>query len=237
MKTHHLLTGLLLGALLLTGCVSQARVGPLQTESKSVELGNGEPISVEINLGAGDLEVTGGAEKLLEGDFTYNVDRLKPEVTYQNGVLSVRHPDNEGLPVLRGITGFRNEWNLRLNNEVPMDMTVNMGAGNCDLQLADLALTGLDVTLGAGTSTLDLRGGWTRDLDVALDSGAAQITVRLPRDIGVRVEVNAGPTAIDTQGLTKDGNVYTNAAYGTSPVTLDMNIQSGVGAIKLEVEE
>ena len=70
----------LLGALLLAGCSSRLRVGELKTESQSVELGDAKPVNVEINFGAGDLRVNGGAEKLLEANFTYNVARLKPEV-------------------------------------------------------------------------------------------------------------------------------------------------------------
>jgi hypothetical protein len=147
----------LLGVLLLTGCGSQARVGALQTESQSVELGDARSVRVEINLGAGDLQVAGGAEKLLEADFTYNVARLKPEVKYTEGTLVVRQPETEGLPDLRDITDFRNQWGLRLNDEVPIDLSVDMGAGTSDLQLAGLSLTGLDVNLGAGEYKVDMR--------------------------------------------------------------------------------
>ncbi len=59
----------------------------------------------------------------------------------------------------------------------------------------------------------------------------------MPRDVGVRVEVEAGPTAISAPDMTQDGNVYTNAAYGVSPVTLDIRIQAGIGRVNLEVEE
>ena len=168
---------------------SQARVGALQTESQSVELEDAKSVRVEIDMGAGDLEVTGGAEKLLEADFTYNVAKLKPEVAYTDGTLVVRQPEIKGLPDLRGIAGFRNEWGLRLNDEVPMDLSVDMGAGTSDLQLAGLSLTGLDVSLGAGNSTIDLSGDWARDLDVTIDAGAETISLRLPRDVGVRVKV------------------------------------------------
>ena len=225
-----------MAALLLAGCGSKARVGALQTESQSVELGDARSVRVEINLGAGDLEVTGGAEKLLEADFTYNVARLKPEVKYTDGTLVVRQPDVNGLPSLRGITDYRNEWGLRLHDEVPMDLSVDVGAGTSNLQLAGLSLTGLDVSLGAGKYTIDLSGDWARDLDVTIDTGAANITVRLPRDVGVRVVVDAGPTMIDAPGLTQDGNVYTNAAYGVSEVTMQVNMEAGIGQINLEVE-
>jgi hypothetical protein len=170
----------------------------------------------------------------LEADFTYNVADLKPQVEYTGGTLVVKQPEVEGLPLLQGITGFRNEWDLRLHDSTPMDLTVNMGAGTSDLQLAGLSLTGLDISQGAGKITVDLSGDWKRDLAGTLDVGAADLTVRLPRDVGVRVEANTGVGTINAPGLTKDGNVYTNAAYGVSDVTLQLDIQAGVGRVNLE---
>jgi hypothetical protein len=235
MKTKHLLLALVLVAALLAGCSSRARVGTLRSESQSVELGDAKSVDVEINFGAGDLKVTGGAKKLLEADFTYNVDKLKPEVKYTDGTLVLSQPENEGLPDLRGIADFRNEWGLRLKDEVPMDLRLEMGAGSSDLQLAGLSLTGLDITLGAGKSTIDLSSDWVRDVDIAINTGAADVTVRLPGDVGVRVEVEAGPHTIDAPDLTQDGNVYTNDAYGNSNVTLHVNVKAGIGRVNLEL--
>ncbi len=238
MKTRFLWIALALFVMLfLTGCGSRARVGALQTESQSIELGDAESVRVEIEFGAGDLKVTGGAEKLLEAGFTYNVAKLKPEVAYADGKLAIRQPEAKGLPVLRDINGFRNEWDLRFSDEVPMDLSVNIGAGSSDLQLAGLSLTRLDFTMGAGESTVDLSGGWVRDLDVTIESGAADITVRLPKDVGVRVEIDAGPTKIEATGLSQDGNIYTNDAYGESEVLLQVKMEAGIGRINLEVDE
>jgi hypothetical protein len=231
-----LLLVVLFAAVLLAGCAPRARVGDLRTESESVELGDAEAVRVEIEMGAGDLEVTGGAQDLLQADFTYNVAVLKPEVEYADGTLVVRQVDVGGLPVLQGITGFRNEWDLRLNDGVPIDLRLNMGAGNSDLRLAGLALTGLNVDLGAGISTIDLTGDWSNDLQATIETGAADLTVRLPRDVGVLVEVEAGPTAVSAPDLTQNGNVYTSAAYGVSDVTLRIVMEPGIGLIRLELE-
>jgi hypothetical protein len=227
----------LAGGLLLGGCAPRARVGELRTESQSVELGDASSVRIEIDFGAGDLQVSGGAQELLEADFTYNVARLKPEVEYEDGTLAVSQPDEKGLPDLRNITDFRNDWGLHLYDDLPMDLQVNVGGGTGDLQLAGLSLTGLDVSLGAGDFTVDLRGDWARDLDVTIDAGAADINVLLPEDIGVRVDVERGPVMIETSGLAKDGDVYTNAAYGVSEVTLQVDMDAGIGRINLEVEE
>ncbi|MFN8486204.1 MAG: toast rack family protein [Caldilineaceae bacterium] len=87
MNTRLLWIGLvLLGALLFPGCISEARVGAVQTESQSVERGNAASVRVEINMGAGDMKLTGGAQKLLEANFTYNVAKLKSEVKYADGI-------------------------------------------------------------------------------------------------------------------------------------------------------
>src|SRR5512139_2451173 len=171
MKTKHLLINVvLLAALLLASCSSDdVRVGELRTESQSVELGDAKSIRVKMVLGAGDLVVTGGANKLLEADFTYNVAKLKPEVEFIDGTLIVQHPDVRGYRSPQDIKDFRNEWDLRFNNDVPMNLSLDMGAGTSDLQLAGLSLTGLDIILGAGKSTVDLSGGWTRDLNVTIN--------------------------------------------------------------------
>jgi hypothetical protein len=238
MKTNRLLIALVLFAiLLLAGCSSQLTVGTLRTESKSVELGDAKSVNVKINFGAGDLQLTGGAEKLLEADFKYNVTRLKPEVDYSDGTLIVKQPEVNGFPSLVGMGEFQNEWGLRLSDEVPMDLSVNMGAGSSNLQLAGLSLTGLDVNLGAGTYTVDLTGAWARNLDVTIEAGAATVTLRLPKDVGVRVKVESGPHTVEATGLTKDGEFYTNAAYGVSDVTMQIDLTEGIGTLNLEVEE
>lgn len=236
MKTNRfLIVTVLLATLLLPACNAAPRVGELQTESRSVELGDAESVRVEIRMGAGNLQVTGGADKLLESDFVYNVAKLKPEVKYTDGTLVVRQPATHGLPVLQGITDYHNEWALRLSDQVPMDLQVDLGAGSGNLELADLSLTGLNVSLGAGEYMIDLSGDWARDLDVSVDTGAANLSLKLPSTVGVRVQIESGPTIVNTSGLTHNGNSYTNAAYGVSDVTMQINLEPGIGQINLEI--
>jgi hypothetical protein len=179
--------------------------------------------------------VTGGAKKLLEADFTYNVAKLKPEVEFTDGTLVVQHPDVRGYRTLQDIRDFRNEWDLRLNNDVPMNLSLEMGAGTSDLQLADLSLTGLDVMLGAGECTLDLSGDWARDLRASVNTGASRVTLRLPKNVGVHVEIVPGASVVTTFGLKQDGNAYVNDAYGVSSVSLQVVMETGIGQINLEV--
>jgi hypothetical protein len=66
-----------------------------------------------------------------------------------------------------------------------------------------------------------------------------QVTIVLPGRVGARVTVQHGLGAIiseiEAHGLRQGGdNSYVNSAYGSSPVTVNVTIEQGVGTIVLE---
>ena len=225
----------LLTTLGCTPTASSARVGSLQTESQSVDLGDVESVGVEIDMGAGELNVAGGADELLEADFTYNVDALKPEVEFRGRKLTIRQPEVD-IASFADLPEYRYEWDLRFNDDVPLDMNIKLGTGKMDLEMAGLSLTALEVDMGASRSTLDLTGDWASDFDVNIKGGVSSLTLRLPSDTGVRVEIS-GISRVNAGGLVKEDNAYVNEAYGKSDVTLDIFIEAGLGEINLEVGE
>jgi hypothetical protein len=163
------------------GCGGGVRVGELRTVSEAVELSGATPVRVQIEMAAGELVVSGGAAQLLEADFTYNVDELKPEVDFDGSTLSVRTPDVQvGANSLWDLDDYRYKWDLRLNDDVPMEMQVGMGAGSTNLKLGSLSLSRLDVGGGAGDVTVDLTGDWQNDLEATIEGGAGKRTVILP---------------------------------------------------------
>jgi len=69
----------LTGTLVLAGCAPQYKVGALRNESRSVDVGNVKQCGLRSTRVRADLKLAGGAEKLLEADFNYNVARLQPQ--------------------------------------------------------------------------------------------------------------------------------------------------------------
>ena len=70
----------------------------------------------------------------------------------------------EGIPT----QDVRNEWGVRLSEDVPVDLTVQMGGGVGNLDLDNLDLTGLNLDVGAGSTRVDLSGDWGRDLNAVV---------------------------------------------------------------------
>jgi len=218
------------------GCIqSGEQTGPMQNESRYVPMGDVNSVNAKVTMGVGMLAVEGGAKDLMDANFIYNMASWKPEVSYSvsNGVgdLQVQQPSGGGVS-LKG--DVRYDWNLRFNDEVPLNLAAVLGAGEGMLHLGGLLLTGLDVKSGASNLTVDFDGPWKNDLNSSIEAGVGELTIVLPRDTGaiVKVSQGAGSTEVDG-GLKTEENHYTNDAYGKTNTTLRINIQSGAGNIRL----
>lgn len=227
-------------AVRVVGEIPTVVVGPTQTDTAATQLGGAQAVNVSLTMGAGKLTLDGGATNLLAGTFTYNVAAWKPEVSYQvngsTGTLTVRQTNENGFT--RTPDQVRNDWDLHLQDGVPLALTANMGAGESKLKLGSLNLTKLDLHTGAGKTTVDLTGDWKQNLTATIEGGVGETTVKLPRDAGVRVKVaQSGLGKVHADNMTVSGDTYTNAAYGHSPVTLDLTVQMGVGQITLDQEK
>ena len=223
----------LMVAALLTGCVGG---GEVRTDTERVGLGGAESAQVQITMSAGGLVIHGGAEDLLEAEFTYSSDKWKPEVHYtvrgSEGLLTITQPSEGGTISLPDV---EYKWDLRFNNEVPMEMQIDIGAGGGELQLGDLSLRELNIDVGVGGADIDLTGDWEADLEASIHGGVGGVNLVLPRDVGVRVEADAGLGGVNAEGFNREGDVYTNDAYGRTDVTLEIRVEVGVGGVELDL--
>ena len=118
-----------------------------------------------------------------------------------------------------------------------MDLSISAGAGNSELNLSNLDLTALKIETGAGTTHVNLNGNWDHDMTASIQGGFGALTVKLPSEIGVRVEVDTALVNVNANGLIVDGNGYINKAFGTSPHTLTLKLEAGVGSVSLIVPQ
>lgn len=226
----------LLVSMLLSACnvIGVVRGGEMVSESLSVDPGGAASVSAQLNVDMGELNIHSMGGTLLQGDFQYNVPAWKPEMVYEvsgdKGVLRLTQKDSS--PSL--VNNAKNIWDLRLGEGIPMDLEINLGVGMSVIDLSHIDITGLRVSTGAGDLDLDLRGTWTHDIDIILKGGVGEITLHLPEDTGVRVDVNSGLGAVNASGLEKNGSTYTNAAFDESSTRLNIQIDSGAGDVNLE---
>lgn len=210
--------------------------GPAQTETPSVSLSGATSVHAHLKMAAGALTISGGSSspsKLMDATISYNVPDWKPDISYSvndgQGSLMVMQPESGKTT----IGGVKYTWDLHFNDKVPLELAIEMGAGDSKLNLADLDLQNLDIQVGAGDSTIDLTGDWKQNVSATIQGGVGEVHVKLPRDIAVRVTVEGGLGTVDAPDFQRDGSDYVNGAIGKTKNTITVHISGGIGEVHL----
>jgi hypothetical protein len=119
-------------------------------------------------------------------------------------------------------------WDLQLNGEVPIDLTIDVGAGELDLDLMDLTAERLRVDLGVGEATVELpaEGRYTARIEGAI----GQTTVIVPEGLEARIEVDAGLSGRSVPaGYVCEDDVCTSPGYANADHRVDLTVSQAIG--------
>lgn len=225
-----------LAAVALAGCtVSTVPFGPTQYDTKVIDRDDAKSVEVKLNMGAGDLKVSSGTQKLLRAYFTYNVPQFKPEVRYNSaggvGTLEISQPESHAH-----VGNMKYEWDVRLSNETPIDLNVQFGAGQAQLDLGSLDLRHVSVEMGVGQMQMDLRGAPKHDYDVNVQGGVGEADIKLPNTVGIEAHATGGIGEISVRGLNKENDRWVNEAFKNPGPKIHVKVEGGIGQIKLTAE-
>lgn len=234
-----LFTGLVISAalLVLSGC-STAKTGELNEDSIVVKRDKAKALDVEIDLGVGEITVQKGAKEWVEGNVKYNIKDLEPKVKYdlrrKKGDVVIEH---KNLKKFR-ISEIKNEWDIKLTDKIPINLSVNTGASMANIDLQGLKIENLEIETGVGDLTVDLRGDWKKSFETNIETGVGQTTVILPSKVGVKIKAEKGIGTINVVGFISKGNdVYVNEAYEDAYVILTVDAEVGVGEVTFKSDK
>ncbi len=220
----------MLAALLAACSVHRTPAGPTVHEHQVVELDTSELTRVHLKMGAGALDVKGGAAHLADADFTYNLAELKPTIGRTPGELTISQP------TVAVMDKADNHWEIALNDAAPTELDVHVGAGEAKLKLGSLNLRKVNFNVGAGEVDLDLRGTPKTSYAVEVAGGVGSATIHLPGSVAISAMATGGIGSVDVTGLERDKGRWINPRVKEGAVTIDLNVHGGVGEIKLVVD-
>lgn len=189
---------------------------------------------VTLDTGVTELHVTGASADLLaSGTLAANRGeeiRQAFDVRGDTARLTLEARSRSVIPLDVG-RGAR--WELQLTDRVPLTLRVDAGVGRTDLDLRGVRLESLDVNAGVGDVTVTLPA--TGAYDVEIDGGVGEVVVRLPRALEARVSIDEGVGEVSVPaGFTRAGDTHTSAGYATATARADIDIDGGVGRVRLE---
>ena len=220
---------------MVSGCITSngdddiVKTGDLRIEDHFVELGSAQNVEINIEIGTGELKVTPDATKLMEGTFTYNIDKWKPRFTYEPEDdiwnLTIRQPTTD----LKVEAGARNEGDLSFGTWVPMEMNVEIGTGAADIAVAGLDLASLSIATGSGDISLDLKGDRYDHLIVRAGTGNGRVNLIVPDYIGVQISPTQGTGTVVAPGFEFRYGNYFNDIFDYAEVFILIAVNIGVG--------
>jgi hypothetical protein len=165
-------------ALLIT---TPLRAGRIVTEDKSVELTDEKDVSVEIDFGIGDLFVTAGDPgEIVTAEGHYDSRKFDYEFDYRK---RGEHGDLYFDVSTRGHTlsnfdSEDNEWRFEFTDRVPLDLTIDIGASDCEFRLGGLMISHLDLDIGAADCDISFDEPNKCTLErIIVDAGASSVYI------------------------------------------------------------
>lgn len=116
-------------------------------------------------------------------------------------------------------------------------LEIEMGAAQLQIEgLGNSNCSEIQVTGAAGSLVLDFTGEWQHEgvTQADVQIGLGGVTLRLPRNLGVAIEVQRFLASFDSEGFLRDGKRYVSPNYDRATTKLHLDLQAAVGDINVE---
>jgi hypothetical protein len=162
------------------------------------------PLKLRVSAGVGDARLLLSGIKLAQMDFESGVGGAK---------ISAYEPN----PI-------QCEY-IRLKNGVGSIEAVGLG----NLNFEELEFEG-----GVGGADLDFTGDWKQDASIRITVGVGGVNVRMPRQIGVRVEAEKHfLSGVHLEGFSQRNSTYYSENYDKAAVRVTVHVETGIGGFRI----
>jgi hypothetical protein len=193
-------------------------------------------LDVEIDFGVGELWLGPSSDKLFDGDFEYR--RRKPLCRYDSdgdeGRVRIQTKDMTRFNFFDR-KQYKNDARIFIADYIPLNLDIDIGAADIELDLSELMVT--DLILDSGAAKVDLKIGCrAEDVKIDLDTGASLIRLLVPHEMGLKIDADIALTSTNfrSMDLEKRGGNYYSDNYDTCQCRAEIGIDSGVSRIELD---
>lgn len=175
-----------------------------QNNRLRLNLNDSVPLKLSVNTGVGDARLS------LSG---MRISRLELESGVGKSTLSTYDPNPASCDLVR----------------------IKNGVGSIDaVGLGNLNFRELEFEGGVGGANLDFTGQWKQDADVRIQVGVGGVNVRMPREIGVRVEAEKHfMSGLHLDGFDKRDAYYYSENYDKAKTRVTVRVATGVGGFRI----
>lgn len=216
--------------------------GNVELSALNVPLGGAKKANVQIEMGAGELNIDSGdtsQSQLATGELGYfaNYGIPRQSVNTEGDTVRLTISQRDGNTNIWPFFGPHKDdlrWDVHLNRDILMNLGINGGAGNGDLDLEKLKVTDLNFDGGVGNFTLTLPASGATTADI--DGGVGNLDLVVPEGVAARLKVNTGIGNVDVDSdFTKQGDdTYLLNWASDAKNRLDLSLNAGIGNVSVQ---
>jgi hypothetical protein len=184
---------------------SQAGIHPQRNDNKlHIDFNDSIPLNLKVTAGIGEARLSLSGLKISRIDVESGVGATKISAYEPNAIPC------DSVRLKSGVGSFE-----------------AVGLGN--LNFRDLEFEG-----GLGGVTLDFTGEWKHNADIRMRVGVGEVRVRMPKEIGVKVEAAKNfLSGLSLEGFTKQDPYHFSSNYDRAPIRITFHITNGLGGFRL----
>lgn len=229
------------GALWMFDVTENTWSGNLISKTVVQDLGAAENAEIDIKMNIGILKIgalEAESDFLISGDVEISeFEELKDKLEVSGKTLMYTL-SSDGKPnqlewIFNQEADNDKTWDLRLNQDVMLDLKIETGVGLTEIDLSELSLSKLDIDTGVGEVSIHLPAEGNFRADVR--GGVGKLTLYLPSELAAGIFIDGGLGNVSVSGdfMQKNDNYFTQN-YDTSSDQLKIYIDGGIGAIRIE---
>lgn len=209
---------------------------PTTNQTLAADLGSTKQLKLTLDIGAADITIKplpATSAQLYQASFTNTPGVTKTSDTAAATTTVTLSERGHAMMPFWG-QGKR-QVTLYLSPNVPLDLTLDIGAAQLTADLSALQLQNL--TLHGGASSLSLKFGRLTDhLAATINAGASSITLQTPKDTATQVRYSGGLSSqnFEAAGLQKDGDTYRTSDYANATRQINIQLDAGASSVGLE---
>ena len=207
------------------------------TTNADVPSGNITHAMISLEMDTGNINLfseTSGS--LLTGVISGKNAKTGPEQTFTSsngaGYLKIKQETGRFMdPFMREDT-----WNLSINPDIPISLSVTSGAGNVNINPGKANLTDLAIHLGTGDISVDLSEWKGTHLPALITGGMGSMTIILPSNTSIATNLETGIGSRTILGLEGGDGVYYRTVPDHQAPVISLSVNQGIGDLTMRVE-
>ncbi|HEX9012756.1 MAG TPA: DUF5668 domain-containing protein [Anaerolineaceae bacterium] len=189
--------------------------------------------NVDLQMPAGDLRLAKGApaDRLVQANLRVaDLQSIRQVYSVTNGRADYRLRE-EGVTVSWGAQNAHYLWDFQLNEKVPTDLSISLGAGQAQVDLTNLDTKSFALNVGVGQTIVTLPNN--SDFNGKINTAVGEVVLRVPRNLPVTIRADRAITALSVQsGFQQDGGTITSSGSGGTPA--QVSIGTAIGTVRVE---